>query len=115
MGGEITRRRLLEQGAAAAATASVVGGMATNVAKAKLIGPAPGGRRKRVAVLGGGMAGLAAAHELIERGFEVHVYERKALGGKARSIPVANTAAGGRRALPGTGMLRALPPRALRS
>ena len=34
------------------------------------------------------MAGLAAAHELVERGFEVTVYERKALGGKARSIPV---------------------------
>ena len=40
------------------------------------------------------MAGLAAAHELIERGFEVTVYERKALGGKARSIPVPGTAAG---------------------
>ena len=51
------------------------------------------GRGKRVAVLGGGMAGLAAAHELVERGFSVDVYERKALGGKARSIPVAGTAA----------------------
>ena len=49
-----------------------------------------GARRDRrdVAVLGGGMAGLAAAHELVERGFRVTVYERKALGGKARSIPV---------------------------
>ncbi len=56
---------------------------------------------RRVAVLGGGMAGLAAAHELIERGFEVHVYERHELGGKARSIGVAGTARGGRRPLPG--------------
>ena len=41
------------------------------------------------------MAGLAAAHELAERGFDVTVYERKALGGKARSIPVAGTAGAG--------------------
>ena len=33
------------------------------------------------------MAGLAAAHELAERGFAVTVYERNALGGKARSDP----------------------------
>ncbi|MFG1612253.1 NAD(P)-binding protein [Nonomuraea wenchangensis] len=32
--------------------------------------------------------GLSAAHELAERGFQVTVYERKALGGKSRSIPV---------------------------
>ncbi|MEU4223147.1 FAD-dependent oxidoreductase [Nonomuraea sp. NPDC026600] len=57
---------------AAAATVGVLGAA-----------QAPG---KRVAVLGGGVAGLSAAHELIERGFEVTVYERKALGGKARSI-----------------------------
>nr|MDQ3935703.1 FAD-dependent oxidoreductase [Actinomycetota bacterium] len=60
-------------------------------------------------VLGGGMAGLAAAHELAERGFEVTVYERKALGGKARSIPVAGTAAGGRRPLPGEHGFRFFP------
>jgi uncharacterized protein with NAD-binding domain and iron-sulfur cluster len=40
----------------------------------------------RVAVLGGGVAGLTAAHELAERGFEVDVYEQRGLlGGKARS------------------------------
>ncbi|MGW5338532.1 hypothetical protein [Rhodococcus pyridinivorans] len=33
------------------------------------------------------MAGPAAAHELIERGFEVTVFEPTALGGKARSTP----------------------------
>ena len=30
----------------------------------------------KVVVLGGGVAGLSAAHELVERGFEVEVYER---------------------------------------
>jgi uncharacterized protein with NAD-binding domain and iron-sulfur cluster len=55
------------------------------------------------------MAGLAAAHELVERGFSVDVYERKALGGKARSIDVAGTAAGGRRALPGEHGFRFFP------
>jgi len=43
--------------------------------------------RKKVVILGGGVAGMSAAHELIERGFQVEVYERKAIpGGKARSI-----------------------------
>ncbi len=42
---------------------------------------------KRVIVVGGGVAGLSAAHELAERGFDVHVYERKSVfGGKARSV-----------------------------
>src|SRR6185295_15389474 len=40
----------------------------------------------KVVVLGGGVAGLSAAHELVERGFTVEVYERSAWGGKARSI-----------------------------
>ncbi len=41
---------------------------------------------KRVAILGGGVAGLTAAHELAERGFQVEVFEiRKIAGGKARS------------------------------
>ncbi len=45
------------------------------------------GATKRVVILGGGVAGMSAAHELIDRGFEVEVYERKAIpGGKARSI-----------------------------
>ena len=43
----------------------------------------------RVIVLGGGVAGMSAAHELIERGFEVVVLERRNIaGGKARSVPV---------------------------
>ena len=41
-----------------------------------------------VAVLGGGVGGLSAAHELAERGFSVTVYEKRARpGGKARSYP----------------------------
>jgi geranylgeranyl pyrophosphate synthase/uncharacterized protein with NAD-binding domain and iron-sulfur cluster len=45
----------------------------------------------RVIVLGGGVAGMSAAHELIERGFEVVVLERRDIaGGKARSVPVSD-------------------------
>ncbi|WP_246127444.1 hydroxysqualene dehydroxylase [Amycolatopsis rhizosphaerae] len=68
---------------------------------------ANGGRR--VAVLGGGMAGLTAAHELIERGFEVTVYESTALGGKARSIPMPGTGTMGRADLPGEHGFRFFP------
>jgi uncharacterized protein with NAD-binding domain and iron-sulfur cluster len=60
-------------------------------------------------VLGGGMAGLTVAHELIERGFDVTVYERNALGGKARSIPVGGSGSGGRRELPGEHGFRFFP------
>ena len=45
-----------------------------------------------VAILGGGVAGMSAAHELAERGFTVHVFEKQALpGGKAREIPVLHS------------------------
>ena len=49
----------------------------------------------KVIVLGGGVAGMSAAHELIERGFEVVVLERRDIaGGKARSIPVVDDGGG---------------------
>ena len=65
---------------------------------------------QKVAVFGGGVAGLSAAHELAERGFEVHVYERKpVLGGKARSIPVPNSGTNGRLPLPGEHGFRFFP------
>jgi len=55
-----------------------------------------------VAVLGGGVSGLTAAHELVERGFAVQVYERQAVfGGKARSYGVPGTGTDGRSDLPG--------------
>ena len=99
----ISRRALLRRaggGATALTLASVPG------ASAAFRG-LRGGRD--VAVLGGGMAGLAAAHELAERGFRVTVYERNALGGKARSIGVPRTGSGGRSPLPGEHGFRFFP------
>src|SRR3954454_61245 len=65
---------------------------------------------ERVAVLGGGVAGLTAAHELAERGCEVTVYEaRDRLGGKARSLPVPGSGAGGRADLPAEHGFRFFP------
>jgi uncharacterized protein with NAD-binding domain and iron-sulfur cluster len=64
----------------------------------------------RVAIVGGGMGGLACAHELAGRGLEVTVYEaRGALGGKARSHYVPGTGRGGRRDLPGEHGFRFYP------
>jgi hypothetical protein len=61
----------------------------------------PGTSRPTVAVFGGGIAGLTAAHELVERGFDVTVYERRAWGGKARSTEVPGSGVGDRKPLPG--------------
>ncbi|UTI64405.1 FAD-dependent oxidoreductase [Paraconexibacter antarcticus] len=97
----VTRRRFLRDAGTAGALIAVPG-LAAGTARAATTG-------RRVAVLGGGMAGLAAAHELVERGFRVTVYERNALGGKARSIPVAGTARGGRKDLPGEHGFRFFP------
>lgn len=63
-----------------------------------------------VAVLGGGVAGLSAAHELVERGFQVTVYERNPIfGGKARSLSVPDSAADPAKDLPGEHGFRFFP------
>src|SRR6478752_2682323 len=65
---------------------------------------------KSVLVLGGGVAGMSAAHELVERGFDVEVHEAKAVpGGKARTIYVPGSGAGGRPDLPGEHGFRFFP------
>ncbi len=65
---------------------------------------------KRVIVLGGGVAGMSAAHELAERGFDVTVYETRPIpGGKARSMPVPGSGTDGRRDLPGEHGFRFFP------
>ncbi len=71
---------------------------------------------RKIVILGGGVAGMSAAHELIERSddaitFDIHVYEKRkhTTGGKARSIPVPNSATGGRDPLPGEHGFRFFP------
>ena len=64
----------------------------------------------RVAVLGAGVAGLTAAHELAERRFDVTVFEnRTEPGGKARSMTVGNTGKRGRPDLPAEHGFRFFP------
>jgi uncharacterized protein with NAD-binding domain and iron-sulfur cluster len=64
----------------------------------------------KVIVLGGGVAGLSAAHELAERDIEVVVYEARAIpGGKARSLPVPRSGKRGRGDLPAEHGFRFFP------
>src|SRR5262245_55724441 len=66
--------------------------------------------KKRVAIFGGGVAGLSAAHELVKRGYEVVVYEaRRELGGKARSQLMSGSGTMGRGDLPGDHGFRFYP------
>lgn len=67
-------------------------------------------KKYKVAILGGGVAGLSAAHELINRNFDVEIYEANDwLGGKARSVDVPNTASAGKKPLPGEHGFRFFP------
>ena len=99
----ISRRRFLRNaalGAAWAAGPSLIGcgeGDVPSRRSSRASGP---GGRETVAVFGGGIAGLTAAHELAERGFDVTIYERRAWGGKARSFGVPDSGTGGRAPLP---------------
>ncbi|AYC40128.1 hydroxysqualene dehydroxylase [Streptomyces griseorubiginosus] len=103
MGRTGSTRRTFVVGAAAAGGAVALGtGTAASAAPAQ-------GRQQAVAVLGGGVAGLTAAHELAERGFAVTVYERRALGGKARSMDVLDSGKGGRKPLPAEHGFRFIP------
>lgn len=65
---------------------------------------------KHVIILGGGVAGLSAAHELLKRDYKVSVYEHKNIpGGKARSLPVPGSGTDGRKNLPGEHGFRFFP------
>lgn len=65
---------------------------------------------KTVAIFGGGVAGMTAAHELVKHGYHVVIYEaRRDIGGKARSQYVAGTGTGGRKDLPGEHGFRFYP------
>lgn len=49
--------------------------------------PAPGAPKLRVAIVGGGLAGLSTAVELLDQGYEVDIYEgRQWVGGKVASF-----------------------------
>jgi len=64
----------------------------------------------KIAILGGGVGGLSAAHELVERGFSVAVYEAKNIwGGKARSVVKPGSGTEGRKDLPGEHGFRFFP------
>ncbi|GGV01414.1 phytoene dehydrogenase [Actinomadura cremea] len=113
--GGVDRRRFVAgtlAGAGALALAGTMGGGRAAAAQPATRRAPGAGRRaagRRVAVFGGGMGGLTVAHELAERGFQVTVYERKAWGGKCRSMPVPGTGAGGRQPLPGEHGFRFFP------
>jgi len=65
---------------------------------------------KKVIILGGGVAGLSAAHELINRGFIVEIHELKNIaGGKARSTEIPNSSPGKNKPLPGEHGFRFFP------
>ncbi|MFM9077931.1 MAG: FAD-dependent oxidoreductase [Solirubrobacterales bacterium] len=76
-GAKLTRRGLL--GTAAAGTAALAVGLG--------IPKVQGANRRRVVVVGAGMAGLSAARVLLDRGFKVQVLEaRDRIGGRVHTV-----------------------------
>ena len=72
--------------------------------------------RLAVAIIGGGVAGMSAAHELLRRSgqpveYDITIYDANPnrCGGKARSIPVPNSGTDGREDLPGEHGFRFFP------
>lgn len=98
----ISRRKFVAGAAAMGAAATFPLGRSA-AARASMNG-------RRIAIFGAGMSGLVAAQELVERGFEVDVYEAaNAFGGKARSYGVPGTGFGGRKDLPAEHGFRFFP------
>ncbi|TDB95248.1 FAD-dependent oxidoreductase [Actinomadura sp. 7K534] len=114
-GSGVGRRQFVTGAIAAAGAVAASGTLGGGTAHAAAPAARHAGRTRRfaagrrVAIFGGGMGGLSTAQELAERGFQVTVYERKAWGGKNRSIPVPNTGTGGRKDLPGEHGFRFFP------
>ena len=74
-----TRREFLRQSASATAVAALSGSVEPSTAS--------GGVAKRVLVVGVGVAGLCAAHELVALGHEVTVFEAQAVpGGRVQTL-----------------------------
>ncbi|WP_280270079.1 hydroxysqualene dehydroxylase [Nocardia wallacei] len=92
-------RRTVLRGAATVGGGVLLSAAGGNPLRATPPTPSSG---RRVAVFGAGIAGLTTATELVERGFEVTVFEATSeFGGKARSFSIPDTATGGRNPLPG--------------
>lgn len=93
---EFSRRAVLKGGLTA-------GGVALATSLTRSVAAADPAKGRRVAVFGAGPAGMTAAHELAERGFQVHVYERQErLGGMVRSYVTPGGGTGGRPSMPTT-------------
>ncbi|MEJ0005757.1 MAG: FAD-dependent oxidoreductase [Steroidobacteraceae bacterium] len=93
MAAPLTRRRLLNliglaAGSAAAYQAALGLGLAPAGAAASLPDIAAlGSRRRRVIILGAGIAGLTAAYELGRKGYECVILEASTRGGRPQSDP----------------------------